>query len=56
MFAAAQFEGLRRDVLLDETRQPDLGGPTLHPTAGAVIVGARKFLIAFNINLAHHRR
>ncbi len=46
-----QFEGLREAVVLDETRQPDLGGPTLHPTAGAVIVGARKFLIAFNINL-----
>jgi glutamate formiminotransferase len=46
-----QFEGIREEVLLDETRQPDLGGPTLHPTAGAVIVGARKFLIAFNVNL-----
>jgi glutamate formiminotransferase len=31
---------------------PDLGGPALHPTAGAAIVGARKVLIAFNINLA----
>lgn len=30
---------------------PDIGGPSLHPTAGAVVVGARKFLIAFNINL-----
>jgi glutamate formiminotransferase len=47
-----QFEGLRRAVLLDEMKQPDLGGPALHPTAGAVIVGARKFLIAYNINLA----
>jgi len=46
-----EFEGLRQQVVLDETKQPDLGGPTLHPTAGAVIVGARKFLIAFNINL-----
>jgi glutamate formiminotransferase len=34
------------------TFPPDLGGPALHPTAGAVIVGARKVLIAFNINLA----
>lgn len=32
-------------------RPPDIGDPALHPTAGAVIVGARKFLIAFNINL-----
>ena len=31
---------------------PDFGGPALHPTAGAVVVGARKFLIAFNVNLA----
>lgn len=46
-----QFEGLREEVLIDEERQPDLGGPALHPTAGAVIIGARKFLIAFNINL-----
>ncbi len=46
-----QFEYLREAVLIDETRQPDLGGPSLHPTAGAVIAGARKILIAFNINL-----
>ena len=44
-----EFEALRRTQ--DPARQPDLGGPALHPTAGAVIVGARKFLIAFNINL-----
>jgi glutamate formiminotransferase len=31
---------------------PDFGGPALHPSAGAVVVGARKFLIAFNVNLA----
>ncbi|MBV9769091.1 MAG: glutamate formimidoyltransferase [Bryobacterales bacterium] len=30
---------------------PDLGGPALHPSAGACIIGARKLLIAFNINL-----
>ena len=34
------------------TRPPDVGGPALHPTAGAAIVGARKFLVAYNINLA----
>jgi glutamate formiminotransferase len=32
--------------------QPDYGGLALHPTAGACVIGARKFLIAFNINLA----
>jgi glutamate formiminotransferase len=46
-----QFEGLRATVLMDEERGPDIGGPGLHPTAGAVIVGARKVLIAYNINL-----
>jgi glutamate formiminotransferase len=46
-----QFEGLRELALVDETKAPDLGGPGLHPTAGAVIVGARKILIAYNINL-----
>ncbi len=46
-----QFEGLREAVLRDPRKRPDLGGPGLHPTAGAVIVGARKILIAFNINL-----
>jgi glutamate formiminotransferase len=46
-----QFEGLREAALTDQSIAPDLGGPGLHPTAGAVIVGARKLLIAFNINL-----
>ena len=31
--------------------RPDLGGPTLHPTAGAVCVGARRLLVAFNVML-----
>jgi glutamate formiminotransferase len=46
-----QFEGLSEAVATDERKAPDLGGPHLHPTAGAVIVGARKLLIAFNVNL-----
>lgn len=46
-----QFEGLRVQVLADVNKLPDVGGPELHPTAGAVIVGARKILIAYNINL-----
>ena len=46
-----QFEGLRREAPLDPSRAPDVGGPNLHPTAGAIAVGARKFLIAYNINL-----
>jgi glutamate formiminotransferase len=44
-----QFEGLREAVLKDSSRRPDIGGPNLHPTAGACAVGARKFLVAYNI-------
>jgi len=46
-----QFEGLCREAPRNPDRAPDLGGPQLHPTAGAVAVGARKVLIAYNINL-----
>lgn len=46
-----QFELLRQVALTDPSRRPDFGGPGLHPTAGATVVGARKFLIAYNINL-----
>ena len=44
-----QFEGLRDAVRNETSRRPDLGGPGLHPTAGACAVGARKFLVAYNI-------
>jgi glutamate formiminotransferase len=46
-----QFEGLREDALSNPGRAPDVGGPDLHPTAGATAVGARKILIAYNIYL-----
>jgi glutamate formiminotransferase/glutamate formiminotransferase/formiminotetrahydrofolate cyclodeaminase len=46
-----RFEGLRHAALHSAEHRPDVGGPGLHPTAGAVAVGARKFLLAFNINL-----
>ncbi|MGA8012689.1 MAG: glutamate formimidoyltransferase [Candidatus Acidiferrales bacterium] len=46
-----QFEGLREEVQRNPQRAPDIGEPRLHPTAGATVVGARKFLIAYNINL-----
>ncbi|MGH9791787.1 MAG: glutamate formimidoyltransferase, partial [Candidatus Acidiferrales bacterium] len=46
-----QFEGLREEAPRNPERAPDVGGPALHPTAGATVVGARKFLIAYNINL-----
>ncbi|MGB7547738.1 MAG: glutamate formimidoyltransferase [Terracidiphilus sp.] len=44
-----QFEGLRDSVHKEAARRPDLGGPGIHPTAGACAVGARKFLVAYNI-------
>ena len=46
-----QFEGLREEVPRNPDRAPDVGEPRLHATAGATVVGARKFLIAYNINL-----
>ncbi len=46
-----QFEGLRNQVKQDAGRRPDVGGPALHPTAGASAVGARQLLIACNVYL-----
>ncbi|MBB6143451.1 glutamate formiminotransferase [Silvibacterium bohemicum] len=46
-----QFEGLRDAVRREVARRPDVGGPELHPTAGASAVGARRFLIAYNLYL-----
>ena len=46
-----QFEGLKELVGADPEFAPDFGPAHLHPTAGAVGVGARTFLIAYNINL-----
>jgi glutamate formiminotransferase / formiminotetrahydrofolate cyclodeaminase len=46
-----QFEGLLAEVPRSPARAPDIGEQRLHPTAGATVVGARKFLIAYNINL-----
>lgn len=46
-----QFEGLREEMKHDHDRQPDVGEPKVHPTAGVTVVGARKFLIAYNVNL-----
>jgi len=46
-----QFEGLRDAARRDAARRPDIGGPELHETAGASAVGARSFLIAYNVHL-----
>jgi glutamate formiminotransferase len=45
-----QYEGLRAEIG-QRGREPDFGPARLHPSAGAVAVGARPFLIAYNINL-----
>ena len=47
-----QYEGLREAIGTDPERRPDYGPARMHRTAGAVAVGARPFLIAYNINLA----
>jgi glutamate formiminotransferase len=46
-----QFEGIRADIAINPARRPDFGEAQLHPTAGATVVGARKFLIAYNVFL-----
>ena len=45
-----EYEGLKKDIG-EPGRRPDFGPPRLHPTAGAIAVGARPPLIAYNINL-----
>src|SRR5271163_3043342 len=46
-----QFEGIRADIATNAARKPDIGEARVHPTAGATVVGARKFLIAYNVFL-----
>ena len=46
-----QFEGLLKEIGINPDRAPDAGPTQIHPTAGAIAVGARKPLIAYNINL-----
>lgn len=48
---SGEFEGLREVIATDPARQPDLGEARLHPTAGAVAIGARAALIAYNVYL-----
>ena len=46
-----QFEGIRSEIAINPSRKPDFGDAQLHSTAGACVVGARKFLVAYNIFL-----
>ncbi len=45
-----QYETLKKEIT-NPARHPDVGEPKLHPSAGATVIGARNFLIAFNVNL-----
>ena len=45
------LELLREQIAVDPERAPDIGPLRVHETAGAIAVGARPFLIAFNVNL-----
>lgn len=45
------FELLREEIEKVAARAPDMGARRIHETAGAIVVGARPFLIAYNINL-----
>ena len=46
-----QFEGIRAEIETNPARTPDFGPPKIHPTAGAVAIGARPFLVAYNVYL-----
>jgi glutamate formiminotransferase len=46
-----QFEVIREEIETLDSRRPDVGDPHCHPSAGAVVIGARKFLVAYNVYL-----
>src|SRR5919204_907493 len=46
-----EFEGLRSEIGRNPARKPDFGPERIHPSAGAVAIGARPFLVAYNVYL-----
>jgi glutamate formiminotransferase / formiminotetrahydrofolate cyclodeaminase len=46
-----QFEGLSTELGSNPERDPDFGPAAIHPSAGAVAIGARPFLVAYNVYL-----
>ena len=49
------FEGLREAIAIDPARMPDFGPARVHPTAGAVAIGARPLLVAYNVYIGPAR-
>ncbi|HET7565326.1 MAG TPA: glutamate formimidoyltransferase [Gemmatimonadaceae bacterium] len=46
-----EFEGIRDEIATNPARTPDFGPARVHPTAGTVAIGARPFLVAYNVYL-----
>ncbi len=46
-----EFEGLRDELGKNAARNPDFGPNKIHPTCGAIAIGARPFLVAYNVYL-----
>src|ERR1700686_1354327 len=46
-----EFEGLREELGKNAARNPDFGPAKIHPTSGAIAIGARPFLVAYNVYL-----
>jgi len=46
-----EYEGLKDEIESNPERKPDYGPSKMHPTAGATVIGARKYLVAYNVNL-----
>ena len=46
-----EFEGLREELGKNPARNPDFGPSQIHPTCGATAIGARPFLVAYNVYL-----
>ena len=46
-----EFEGIRDDIGKTPQRTPDFGPSAVHSTAGATAIGARPFLVAYNVYL-----
>lgn len=48
---SGEYEGLKEEIEKNKEKKPDFGPSKFHPTAGAVVIGARKYLVAYNVNL-----